>query len=116
MKNKVLLLGIISLLLVFVGLLQGQKANAGVGLSFGGRIVTTEVPGVECASGYGIISITPAGKFQVTDYATTGFYPVVTHVGGYILGLYSPIMAPLCVDDAGTPWMAFPVTYWGSGK
>ncbi len=79
-----------------------NKADAflSLGRPFGGRITTITIPGVICAGGTGIITITPAGKSPSMSYVTTGTKK--PKVGGWILGLYNP-SAPICETDSTPP-------------
>ncbi len=99
------------LLVVLTLVLIAQKVEAfGLQRPFGGRI-TTPVPGVLCPTGLAYTYV-PVGPYPPTPFYFTNPLRQPTP-GAWVLGLYSPVMKPLCGDAAGTPFPVFDVSIYG---
>ncbi|RJQ30114.1 hypothetical protein C4565_00915 [Candidatus Parcubacteria bacterium] len=90
---------------------------------FGGKVVTSMAPPIVCSGGLGPITIIPSGIAPAAIYGTqpaTGrFMNYAITPGGYVLGLYTPALAPICwipIPPPGvpTPVYAFPIMLYGS--
>ena len=98
-------------------LLVPVRAGA-IFLPFGGKVITTSAVGITCL-GEGPITIRPVGLSPVTPYVITlatkrYLYRTPVH-GAWIIGLYSPILAPLCATNTTppAPVPAFPIIFFG---
>ena len=88
---------------------------------FGGLVITANVPGVICSGGWGPIIIKPAGSSPAALYATTPktsglMNSIIT--GKYILGLFTPITAPICWTTSipSVPIFAFPIIQYSTSR
>ncbi|PCI20483.1 hypothetical protein COB64_02070 [Candidatus Wolfebacteria bacterium] len=74
---------------------------------FGGKIISTKIPGVKCAAQHGVIAIVPVALFPPAPYIITATKKVVSP-GQWILGLYNPILTPGSCFTTTTPPVPVP--------
>lgn len=106
----------IFILLCLVGIaFFTPKAFAVLPMPFGGRVVSSGIPGIVCP-GTGPASILPYNVAPPTPYYIApgipsgyGLFPV----GSYVLGAYYSSMVPICVLADGAPFPVFPVIMYG---
>lgn len=92
-------------------------------LPFGGKVISTEIPGVTCHGSTGPIIIIPnSALFPSTPYVVTRTTKKYLHKkiqpGVFIIGLYSPVMLPLCETNTEppAPFFVFPIIMYGVSK
>jgi len=106
------------LVLVFISI--PIVSFAGIGLGFGGKVVTMVTPPIVCP-GQGIITITPAGTYPTTPYViplvSVAFRNYTALPTSWILGIYEPVMTPGICWIPGYPpitYPVFPITMYGT--
>jgi hypothetical protein len=117
MKHSIFFAAIFLALFLFSA--QNTFAALGTLRSFGGKIISTEQPGVLCAAQYGVITIRPiGGLFPPTPYVIEATRKTVSP-GGWILGLYNPALVPgPCYTDSfpPVPYPTFNIIKFGTSK
>ncbi len=107
---------IIVLVLIF-GFSTLFRTAYAIFMPFGGKIVSSYTAGVVCP-GTGPAIITPYNTASSTPYyvapgvmAGYGAFPP----GAYVLGVYNPILTPLCqtTSTPPVPYPVFPVIFYG---
>ncbi len=107
------------LIVIFVSFfgitLLAQTAYAVLPLPFGGRVLSSNIPGIVCP-GTGPVTIAPDGVAPPTPYYIAPGIPAgygLAFKSSYILGLYSAKLFPICATAGGEPVLVFPVLMYG---
>ncbi len=100
---------------VFGALMIAQTAYAVIPMPFGGKIISSNIPGIVCP-GTGPVTIAPISVEPPTPYYIAPGIPAgygLAFKSSYILGLYSAKLMPLCATAGGEPVLVLPVIMYG---
>lgn len=78
----------------------------GTARPFGGRVLTTSIPGITCAATYGALAVLPVVAAPATPYFIR-FASASVRPGSWVLGWYNPIPDVSTCIAAEVPIPAF---------